>query len=111
MDGYKIVALILCATAACAMPRTYAASQSRRAHIATRHHFHALYAARDQYVWHWVIIPTTVGAPTGGAPLYYFGGGYLPGYGAAYPYYSGGYAPGYGCSTDYHYENGYCYPN
>jgi hypothetical protein len=79
-----------------------------------RHHTHSwrsIYPGALHYGWHWVLVPTAVGAPAGGAPLYYHSGGFIPGYGAAYPYYSAGYAPGFGCSMDYHFQDGFCYPN
>lgn len=91
-------------------------SQTGSASQYYRHHFthrtlRSVYPGALHYGWHWVLVPTAVGAPTGGAPLYYHSGGYLPGYGAAYPYYSAGYSPGYGCSLDYHFQDGFCYPN
>jgi hypothetical protein len=101
---------MLCVAAILLMPLGAFASQRPRHHVAHRS-LHSVYPGALHYAWHWVRVQTAVGAPTGGAPVYYYSGGYLPGYGAAYPYYSAGYAPGYGCSMDYHFQDGYCYPN
>ena len=106
----RIAALTLFAIAGLLPVRTVLASQTHLHRAAVHRHVHVS-TGYHRYVWRWVRVPTAVGAPTGGAPLYYYSGGYLPGYGAAYPYYSDGYAPGYGCSMDYHFEAGYCYPN
>lgn len=110
MDFRKFIAVALSATVFTTLGHS-AISQTQRLYPHPRHHLrltkHRVYQNRGV----WVRIPTVVGAPMGGAPLYYFGGGYLPGYGAAFPYYSGGYSPGYGCPFDYHFQNGYCYPN
>lgn len=107
MKGRVAAVLTLSAIAELSLPGTILASHLHRAMV----HRYVGVPYGYRYVWRWVRVPTAVGAPTGGAPLYYSSGGYLPGYGAAYPYYSGGYAPGYGCSMDYHFEAGYCYPN
>jgi hypothetical protein len=89
--------------------QTASAAEYYRHHIT--HSLRRIYPGALHYGWHWVLVPTAVGAPTGGAPLYYHSGGFIPGYGAAYPYYSAGYAPGFGCSMDYHFQDGFCYPN
>ena len=109
MKGRVAAVLTLSAIAELLMPRTILASQTHLHRAMVHRYIVTLEGYR--YVWRLVRVPTAVGGPTGGAPLYYYGGGYLPGYGAAYPYYSGGYAPGYGCSMDYHFEAGFCYPN
>lgn len=106
MDYCKFIAVAFGATVLVTFGQS-AISQTQHLHSLKQHR--SGLAKHRAYVW--VRIPAAVGAPQGGAPLYYFGGGYLPGYGAAFPYYSGGYAPGYGCPFDYHFQDGYCYPN
>lgn len=115
------VTLGLCAATSLLLPQAvradgtlhYGSVAHSHAH-ATWHHHGPRWAGRG---WrnsrgHWVLeLPIAIGSPMGGAPVVYYGGGYLPGYGAAFPYYSGGYDPGYGCSLEYHFENGFCYPN
>ena len=110
MKSRVAAVLTLSAIAELLLPKAILASQTH-IHRAMVHRYVRVPHGPYRYVWRWVRVPTAVGAPTGGAPLYYYSGGYLPGYGAAYPYYSDGYAPGYGCSIDYHFEAGYCYPN
>jgi hypothetical protein len=102
-----VATLMLSATFALLISESASASYYSRHH----HSLRSIYPGALHYGWRWVRVPTAVGAPTGGAPLYYYSGGYLPGYGAAFPYYSAGYAPGFGCSMDYHFQDGFCYPN
>ncbi len=101
------VMLMLSTAAGISQPSSVAASPSERHHRSLR----SIYPSALHYGWRWVLVPTAVGARRAGLPFFIIAEAICPDMAQLIPITVRDMRLVMDVPWDYHFQDGFCYPN